>query len=172
MPAPRPRRAGLLYRRGSNLRLVGFDGTQDRALKLAEGRVGMSLWSADGRTVVYLSVPAERGKASTLRENTPDTNADKLVAPTSQFACFARNSDGSMFAGASANKGSPYVLLLLRLTRRELTLCEHRASDPGHVPLFFAPNSQKIYFQSDRHGKPALYGMNVERFVEETDEES
>jgi len=173
MPAPRPRRAGLLYRRGpSGLRVVSYDGSQDRPLKLAEGHVGMAHWSGDGKTVLYLSTPNEPGRTSSLRENTPDTNADKLVAPTSQFASFARNTDGSMFAGASANKGSPYVLLLLRLTRRELTLCEHRASNPAHVPLLFAPSSQKIYFQSDRHGKPAIYGMNVERFVEETDEES
>ncbi|MCX6623756.1 MAG: hypothetical protein NTY38_22365 [Acidobacteria bacterium] len=131
MPSPRPRRAGLLYRRGEGeLRLVGYDGTQDRALKVADGRVGPALWAADGKFVLYLSIPAERGKASSIRENTPDTNTDKLVAPTSQFSSFARNADGSMFVGASSNQGAPYVLLLLRMTRRELTLCEHRASNP------------------------------------------
>ncbi len=172
MPWPRPRRAGLLYHRGDeSLRLVGYDGTQDRALKIADGRVGPALWAANGRSVLYLNEPVEKGKANSIRENIPDTNADTLVAPTSQFGSFARNSDGSMFIGASANKGAPYVLLLLRLTRRELTLCEHRASNPSSVPVIFAPSSQKIYFQSDRHGKPAIYGMNVDRFVEQTDED-
>jgi oligogalacturonide lyase len=169
---PRPRRAGILYRRGTDmLRVVAYDGTLDRALKLAEGAVGQPLWAADGRTVLYLSRPPERGKAWTLRENTPDTAADRLVAPTSQFASFARNTDASMFVGASANPGAPYLLLLLGTARRELTLCEHRASAGLNVAPRFAPSSQKVFFQSDRDGKPALYMMNVERFVEQTDED-
>ena len=32
-----------------------------------------------------------------------------------------------------------------------------------------SPDSQRIYFQSDRDGKPAIYRVQVERFVEETD---
>jgi oligogalacturonide lyase len=33
----------------------------------------------------------------------------------------------------------------------------------------FSPDSQKIHFQSDRDGKPAIYGMGVERLVEKTE---
>lgn len=173
MPWPRPRRAALLYQRGEeSLRLVGYDGAGDRALKISGARVGPALWSAGGRTVLYLSVPSEKGKATSIRENTPGTNEDRLVAPTSQFCSFTRNSDGTMFAGASSNPGAPYVLLLLRLTRRELTLCEHRASDPASVRLLFSPSSQRIYFQSDRDGKMAIYALNVDRFVAATDEDS
>jgi oligogalacturonide lyase len=60
------------------------------------------------------------------------------------------------------------LLLLLRVARRELTLCEHRSSDPMLVAPVFSPSSQRVFFQSDRHGKPAIYTMAVERFVEET----
>ncbi len=82
---------------------------------------------------------------------------------------FGRNGDASVFIGASGSKASPHVLLLLRVTRREFTLAEHRASDPAMVAPIFAPASQRIFFTSDRHGKPALYTMSVERFVEETE---
>jgi oligogalacturonide lyase len=58
------------------------------------------------------------------------------------------------------------VLLLLRVTQRERTLCEHKASHPEMVSPRFAPDAQRIYFQSDRHGKPALYSMHVEHLVE------
>ena len=61
---------------------------------------------------------------------------------------------------------SPTVLIMLRLTRRELTLCEHRAHHPETVAPRFAPDAQRIYFQSDLHGKPALYSVHVERLVE------
>jgi len=173
MPWPRPRRAGLLYHHsGGSLMLTGYDGTGNRMLKTAAGRPGAALWQANGRSVLYLNTPLEAGKPVSIRENRPDTNEDTLVAPTSQFGSFTRNSDGTMFAGASASKGAPYILLLLRMTRRELTLCEHGASDPASVPILFAPSSQKIYFQSDRDGKPAIYGLNVDRFVAETDEEA
>jgi oligogalacturonide lyase len=73
--------------------------------------------------------------------------------------------------GASRNKASPAVLIMLRITRRELTLCEHRASHPERVSPLFAPDAQRIYFESDRHGKSAIYALHVERLVERTGDE-
>jgi oligogalacturonide lyase len=170
-PRPRPRRAGILYRRGDgSLWLVNFDGLGNRKLKTAPGACGPALWSPDGKTVLYLNFPEDRTKLNSLREHTPDTNADALIAPTSQFVHFGRNGDASVFVGASGSKASPHVLLLLRVTRRELTLAEHRASDPSSVAPIFSPSSQRVFFQSDRHGKPAIYSMSVEKLVEQTGE--
>jgi oligogalacturonide lyase len=90
------------------------------------------------------------------------------VAKTSQFAHFGFNRDTSVFVGASRNAASPTVLILLRVTRRELTLCEHKASHPEAVAPVFAPDSQRIYFQSDRDGKPAIYCVHAEKLVEKT----
>ena len=56
----------------------------------------------------------------------------------------------------------------VRAAHSERTLCEHKASNPEWVAPVFSPDSQRIYFQSDRHGKPALYEVRVGRFVEET----
>ena len=53
--------------------------------------------------------------------------------------------------------------------KRELTLAEHRSTNPAIVSPIFSPNSQRIFFGSDLHGKPAIYTMSVEKFVEETD---
>ena len=169
-PLPRPRTASLLYRKGGGARwLVGYDGRQNRQLKLAPGGVGSVYWSADGSSLLYLSFPEDKRTLNAIREHLPDSGADQLVAPTSQFAAFAPDGNASVFVGASANKASPYILLLLRLTRREMTLCEHRASDPAAVSLAFSHDSQQIFFQSDRHGKPAIYAMRVDRLVEKTD---
>jgi oligogalacturonide lyase len=71
--------------------------------------------------------------------------------------------------GASGSKAAPYVLLLVRAVSRELTLCEHRASDPAMVAPTFSPNSQRVFFGSDQHGKPAIYTMAIDKLVEETD---
>ena len=57
----------------------------------------------------------------------------------------------------------------MRAVKRELTLCEHRASDPRMVAPVFSPNSQSVFFGSDQHGKPAIYSMAVEKLVSETD---
>jgi len=157
----RPKRAAALYRRGDALWLTSLDKRENRKLKTAPA-TGTAQWSPDGRTVLYLS-------GLELREHTPDTNADALVAKTSQFGDFGRNSDASVFVGASTSKAGPYVLLLLRISRRELALCEHRCSDPARVHPSFAPSSQRIYFQSDRHGKMAIYSMVVDKLVERTD---
>jgi oligogalacturonide lyase len=169
-PVARPRRAQILYRQGDEaLWLVNFDGQQNRRLKTApDGAIGPAFWSPNGRTVLYLHIPADKTKLIAIRENTPDENLDKPVSPTSQFAHFGCNGDSSVFVGASRNRNSPHILILLRMTRRELTLCEHRASDPYTVTPIFSPDSQRVFFQSDRDGKPALYRVRVERFVEET----
>jgi oligogalacturonide lyase len=169
-PMPRPRRAGLLFRQQNGLSLVNYDGRDRRRLKLAPGgTIGPAMWSADGKTVTYLFYPDDHTKLHQLREHTPDTNDDKLIAPTSQFVYFAPNADGSVFAGVSSNKASPHILILLRVTRRELTVCEHHSADAASVRIAFSPNSQRIVFQTDREGKPALYAIAVERFVENTE---
>lgn len=168
-PIPRPKRASVLYRRGAGLWLANYDGKQNYRLRVAEGGIGPALWSPDGRSVFYLSYPEDPHKLHSLREFVPDSNEDKAVADTSQFVGIGRNADGSVFAGASGSKASPYVLLLVRAVKRELTLCEHRASDPSMVRPMFSPNSQRVFFGSDRHGKPAIYSIAVEKLVEETE---
>ncbi|MFM2126407.1 MAG: hypothetical protein RL328_2858 [Acidobacteriota bacterium] len=167
-PVVRPKRASVLYRRGTGVYLANFDGKQNYRLRTLEGSVAQAQWSPDGRTVVYLHVPAEAGKLRSLREFTPDSNDDKPIADTTQFAAFSRNADGSVFVGASGSKASPYVLLLVRTVKRELTLAEHRASDPALVNPQFSPNSQQVFFASDLHGKPAIYRMDVDRLVSDT----
>ena len=169
-PIARPRRAQILYRQADEaLWLVDSDGQHNRRLKLAAGRIGAANWAPDGRTILYLNIPEDRTQLNAIREYAPDSDVDQLVAKTSQFASFGFNRNTSVFVGASRNAASPTVLILLRLTRRELTLCEHKASHPETVAPVFAPDSQRIYFQSDREGKPALYCVHVDRLVEKTD---
>jgi oligogalacturonide lyase len=172
-PLPRPSRAQVLYRQGDEaLWMVNLDGQQNRKLRVGAGRATGANWTVDGRTLLYLNLPDDKRQLNAIRELTPDTNTDKLVAKTSQFASFSFNRDSSVFVGASANASSPTVLILLRLTRRELTLCEHKASQPALVAPQFSPDSQRIYFQSDRDGKPAIYSLHVDKLVEKTDAET
>lgn len=168
-PTPRPKRAGILYRRAGALWIVNYDGQQNRRLKSAPGELGPAMWSPEGRGVLYLNYPEDKTKLHNIRELTPDTNEEKALANTSQFVHFGPNADASVFAGASGSKASPHVLILVRSVKRELTLCEHRASDPRMVAPIFSANSQRIFFLSDQHGKPAIYSMQVERFVTETE---
>jgi oligogalacturonide lyase len=169
----RPLRAQLLYRQdASTLWMVNMDGQQNRKLKLAPGAIVNPKWSNDGRTLLYLNIPEDHTQLNAIRELSPDAAADKLVAKTSQYASFGFNHDSSVFVGASGTKASPTILILLRVTRREMTLCEHRASDALAASPRFSPDSQRIYFQSDKEGKPAIYCMHVDKLVEKTEAES
>lgn len=172
-PIPQPQGSLILYRNADEaLWLVDRDGKQNRRLELAPGRVGPANWSGDGKTILYLSYPQDRTQLNTIREYVPETDQDKLVCKTSQFVHFGGNRDGSVFVGASRNAASPAILLTLRTGGRELILGEHRSSDPESVAPRFAPNAQRIYFQTDRQGKPALYCIRVENFVEKLDDRS
>ncbi len=164
----RPRHAQIFYRTGARFWLVNNDGSGNRELKIAAGRTGEVLWVPSGRTLLYLHIPDDAKELITLREYAPDEGTDTLIAKTSQFTSASPNGDASVFTGASRSKASAYVLILLRIARRELTLCEHRASDPAMVRPVFSPDSQSVLFVSDRHGKPAIYQVRVGRFVEET----
>jgi hypothetical protein len=170
-PSPRPRRASVLYRRAGGVWLANLDGKQNYRLRVADGQAAGAAWSPDGRAVLYLNLPADSRKLRNIREFTPDTNEDKAVSDTTQYACFERNADGSVFVGASASQASPHVLLLVRAVHREFTLCEHRASNPALVSPIFSPNSQSVFFSSDQHGKPAIYRIAVDRLVEQTAEQ-
>jgi oligogalacturonide lyase len=166
--ATRPKRAGILYGREDGLWLVNYDGGQNRKLRVGQGTTISALWSGDGRSVLYILNPGS-GKPHELRECIPDSNQDKLVAATTQFVSFSRNADASVFVGVSGSKASPYILLLLRVARREFTVAEHRATNATGVAVQFSPNSQRLFFQTDRQGKPAIYTMALDRFIDETE---
>src|ERR1039458_5699973 len=107
-PQARPKRAQILYRQADEaVWLVNFDGTQNRKLPVADGRIGPARWSPDGRTVLYLNFPDDPTQLHAIRECSPDQNTDKLVARTSQFAHFGCNTNTSVFVGASQNRAAP-----------------------------------------------------------------
>lgn len=165
---PRPRGDAVLYRHGEALSVCGYDGKPNRTLEVPPGRRGPAFWSPDGQTVLYLEFPAQAAELNSIREVDAAGDADRLLARTSQFVSFAPNRDASVFVGASGSKASPYILLLLRATRRELPVCEHRSSDPARVKPVFSPDSQHVFFESDRDGRPAIYRLDVEKLVAET----
>ncbi len=150
-PVQRPRRASVLYRRGDEVWLVNFDAQQNQRLRLAEGETGPVMWAPDGHSVLYLNYPADPHQLHDIREYTPDTGEEKKLADT------------------TGSKASPHVLLLARAVNREFTIAEHRASDPRMVAPIFSPNSQRVFFVSDRHGRPAIYAVAVDKLVEETE---
>lgn len=165
-PQPRPRRASVLYQRGETLHLVNYDGQNDQKIANVAPSEGAALWSPDGRTVLYLEA---KDRTVVMKEVTPDNRQDKVVANTSQYQNFSRNVDGSVFVAASRSVAQPYILLMVRSVRRELTICEHKSSNPGAVAPVFSPTSQRIYFTSDRHGKSAIYSVVVDKYIEKTE---
>ena len=169
-PVPNPRRALVAWRcSDGSAWLCEHDGANKRRLDTPSGVVLQVLWNADGQSVLYLHDPGVPGQSICIREQEVDSRADRLVAKTSQFACFARNADATVFAGASRSKASPYALLTLRVTQRELTLCEHRSLQASASAITFSPDSQRLFFQGDKEGRMAVYTIKLERLVEKTE---
>ncbi len=164
----RPKRPGLLYNHNGVLTLGNLDGRGSKRLATQGAQAGFALWTADGRALHYLSVPEGRGSVQ-LREHTPESGEDKLIGNTTQFVTFDRNADASVFVGASGSKAAPYILLLVRAGRREMTLAEHKASAADRASVVFSANSQRLFYNTDREGKPAIYSIALEKFVEDTD---
>lgn len=140
-----------------------------KPLKTPPGRVIDFFWEPEGKSLLYLLEPEARNELVSIRGINIDSAEDKLIAKTSQYSAFAPNANASVFLGASRSKASPVILVMLRATRREFTLCEHKSSRPDLTAPTFAPNSQRVFFSSDLHGKPALYTVKVEKLIEKTD---
>lgn len=166
----RPRHPAVSFIAGGGLWYLPLGTKKAAVLKTAAGEVLSSLWTADGGTLLYLLKPAGAGKLTEIREIVPDGNRDSLVAKTSQFAHFQRNADATVFLGASGSQASPHLLLLLRSVKRELTICEHRCSDARLARAVLSPNSARVAFQTDRHGKIVIYSMAVDRLIEQTED--
>jgi oligogalacturonide lyase len=148
---------------------VSFGGDKPRLL--AKGKISCPNWRPDGQALLFLrQVDLKTYVASELHEVYLDGSPEHTVAKTSQYGSFAPNADGSVFVGASRSKAQPEVILLVRSARREMVICEHRATNAESVSPVFSPNSQRVYFQSDREGNSSLYSVNVERLVEQTEE--
>ncbi len=171
-PIPRPGTTQILYRQAdSALWTVSADGSGARKLELAPGCIGPAYFSDDGASLFYLSYPKEPAGPVALREFAIESSADSLVVNTNHYAQFAFNRNASVFVGAISSAASPAITLLLRVNKRERMVCEHRCSQPARTRPMFSPDAQWIFFQSDRHGKPAIYAMRVDRLVEKTEEE-
>jgi Tol biopolymer transport system component len=134
---------------------------------LAKGSIADPFWAPDGQTIIFLrDVATPNATLAEIHEVGLDGMHEHCVTPTSQFASFAPNFDGSVFVGASRSKAQPTVILLLRSAKRELTLCQHRANKAANVAPAFSPDARRVYFQSDHEGKSAIYSVNVELLVE------
>lgn len=169
-PQPNPKRATAVWtREDGSLWACAYDGTGVRRLNTPPGKVLQAHWSPDGQSILYLFAYEDATKLNALREQELDSQKDRFVANTSQFVAFDANANATVFVGASRNKAAANVLLLLRATRREFTLCEHRSAQPDMVCPQFTPSSQRVFFESEKDGKPAIYTMSVEKIVEKTE---
>ncbi len=165
-----PRGSGCLFVRGSSTREFWYAAGNASGVKpvlLAKGGVSSPCWSPDGQSLLFLrDIVTPSATLAEIHQVGLDGTGERCIAPTSQFASFSTNFDGSVFVGASRSKAQPNVVLLLRSAKRELTLCQHHSSHPAAVSPAFSPDARRVYFQSDEEGKPAIYSVNVELLVE------
>ena len=162
-------RGGCLFTRAAG-REFWYSAPGEKAVRLAQGDIASPRWSTDGGSLFFLrDVPKNNVLVSEIHEVKPEERVERCLFRTSQFATFSTNGDDSVFVGASKSRAQPHILLLLRATGREFTLCEHRASQASKTQPVFAPDSRRVYFQSDREGKSAIYSVNVEKLIEPTE---
>jgi oligogalacturonide lyase len=164
---------GCLFWRGNDeVREYWYVATNgaSRPVLVAKGTVSNAFWSSQGQSVLFLRhVESGPLHSAEIHEVSPQTCDERCISPTTQFAAFAPNENDSVFVGASGSRVQPHIVLLLRSPHRELTLCEHHAKQAASVSPVFSPDSRRVYFESDRDGKTALYSVNVERLVEPTE---
>jgi oligogalacturonide lyase len=171
-PQLRPRRDQVLYSQpdAARLWLVNLDGKQKQAVRPRQAgeEISPEYWTWDGKLLDYVHYADRK---STVRTYNPDTREESTLARCTQFWGLMGNADNSAIVGESRSKAGPNIYVLFPLTGREITVCEHASSrsSPEVEPRpAFSPDSQWIYFTSDREGVPAVYRAGVADWVEKT----
>jgi oligogalacturonide lyase len=178
---------GPWHKVDGRLRLVGLHGQDPRSLRPREAGEGLGheFWGADedqAYYVYYVFFPDETGRGATVRRLEEAGGKEKVVSRCTSFGWMQGNHDSSVIVGASRSLAGPNIYLLFTHLQRELTVCEHASSSKPY-PIagsnlqdrsgawpepVFAPDSQWVYFTSDKEGKPAIYRQNVADLVEQT----
>ncbi|MBI3693843.1 MAG: PD40 domain-containing protein [Acidobacteria bacterium] len=175
-PQIRPKRDQILYchegpweRLVTRLWLVNLDGKQKQSVRPRQGEeeLGPEYWSGDGKLIGYAHYPDHSGHKATVRAFNPDTREEQVLSLCTQFWHLRGNTDNSAIAGASRSKAGPNLYVLFPVIQREMTVCEHAATTVAPRAVF-SPDSQWIYFASDRGGVPAVYRAAVGDLVEKT----
>lgn len=172
-PQIRPKRDQVLYRQADPTRLFLvnlLDGKQKQAVRPRQPgeEIGPEYWTGDGKLLGYVHYT---GGKSTARTYNPDTREEKTLGRCTQFWGAMGNADNSAIVGESRSKAGPNIYVLFPLTEREITVCEHgssRSSPEVEPRPAFSPDSQWIYFTSDREGAAAVYRAGVADWVEKT----
>lgn len=162
-----PRYGAILQPADGPVKVLGGS-TPLKAPQFVAGQVLDARFDERGGFLLYLVRTTTPQPRMQLQALDLKTGKSELLANTSQFSGFSMNKNGSVFVGASASKAQPFLLLLLRVTRREFALMEHRAKDPQRVRPFFSNDSETVYFQSDRLGKSCIFSVSVKGLIEKT----
>jgi oligogalacturonide lyase len=164
--------------------LTSIDGRDKKKLRpqKAGEQVGHAYWAPEGFEICYVHYPDATGRGATVRSLIVQSGEERVVSRCTRFGWMMRNEDNSVIAGASRSLASPHVFVLFAPLKRELTICEHSSSgkpypiagtdlqDPSASwpePVF-SPDSNWVYFTSDREGQPAIYRTDVSDLVENT----
>ena len=148
-------------------------------------QVGHEYWSGYGHEVCYVFYPDSSGRDATVRCVNTSTRQERILSRCTKYGWLTGNHDNSAIIGASRAVTGPNIYVLFPQLRREITLCEHdssakpypiagtRGTDPcaAYPEPVFSPDSQLIYFVSDREGQPAIYRTEVPDLVERTERE-
>lgn len=178
---------GPWHKVDGRLRMVGLNGENPRNLRPREGTegIGHEFWGVGEDNihyVFYVFYPDETGRGATVRRIEESSGREEVVSRCTSFGWLQGNHDSSVIVGASRSLAGPNIYLLFTRLQREFTVCEHASSGKPY-PIagtnledrmaswpepVFSPDSQWIYFTSDKEGKPAIYRMDVSDLVEQT----
>jgi oligogalacturonide lyase len=177
----------------ARLWVVQSDGSNYRCLKEQPSDLIITheFWVPDGSKVAFVYRETTGDKTENIRLVTPDTMEEEILMPCSPFAHFICDKKNTFMVGDAQGSDVPihllspekcssdheikndFIYLIDVAKKTERKLCYHGTSwkaihgtpQDSHPHPCFTEDNRYVIFVSDREGKPCIYRIDLNQFV-------
>ena len=139
-----------------NLNYADADGARERLIFRSKQSIISPAWSADGKTIAYVSF--ENGRSEIFFQELATGERKKVVSGAGSSSAPSFSPDGQYLAFVQSSNGNPDIYMRHLKTGEQRRLTQHYGIDTEPQWL---PDSRNLLFTSSRAGGPQIYQLDT-----------
>lgn len=139
-----------------NLNYADADGARERLIFRSNQSIISPAWSADGKTIAYVSF--ENGRSEIFFQELATGKRTKVVSGRGSSSAPSFSPNGQYLAFVQSSNGNPDIYMRDLQTGKQKRLTQHYGIDTEPQWL---PDSRNLLFTSSRAGGPQIYRLDT-----------